>query len=164
MGLEGRPLRQDGTNHKTFNVFRLHRRGGVEARLPRFPDQVAIARLSHPELRDPGPDQRDLPHARLRMSTLVSSVWSGLKSPESPAKRETSLPSTVRQPVTSTSPTLKSSQWRPRDCIVPPSAGSVVSSRQAKAPPRSQSRSRPMITRRISEVPPPGRRNRASRK
>ena len=72
MGLEGCPLRHDRAHHETLDVSRLHRRHGVEARLSGFPDQVAIARPPHAELRDAGPDQCDLPHTRLRMSTLVS--------------------------------------------------------------------------------------------
>src|SRR5213594_1176296 len=121
MGLEGRSFRHHGTDDKTFDVLRLHPGDRIEAHLARLPDEVAVARLAHAELRDPRPDQRDASHARLPQ-------------------------------------TLKSFQSCPRACIV------LLRAVYAKAWLRSQSRSRPITTRRISEVPPPGRRKRASRK
>src|SRR4030095_2145823 len=50
----------------------------------------------------------------------TAAVWSGLNPRVSPANREPPPPPPVRRPVTSTSPILKSSNKRPRDCIVPP--------------------------------------------
>src|SRR2546430_11750531 len=65
MGLEGRSFRHHGTDDKTFDVLRLHPGDRIEAHLARLPDEVAVARLAHAELRDPRPDQRDASHARL---------------------------------------------------------------------------------------------------
>src|SRR3989475_5796231 len=65
MGLEGRSFRHHGTDDKTFDVLRLHPGDRIEAHLARLPDEVAVARLAHAELREPRPDQRDASHTRL---------------------------------------------------------------------------------------------------
>src|SRR2546430_11449838 len=62
MGLEGRSFRHHGADDKTFDVLRLHPGHRIEARLAGLPDEVAVARLAHAELRDPRADERHPSH------------------------------------------------------------------------------------------------------
>ena len=62
--LERGALRHDGADDESVDVAGPYRRHGIEARFPRFPDQVAIAGLPHAELRDAGADERDVSHHR----------------------------------------------------------------------------------------------------
>src|SRR2546426_7516253 len=72
MALEGRSLRHYGSDHESFDVFWLHPRDRIEARLARFPDQVAVRRLAHAELRHARADEGDLPHDRLPRAAASS--------------------------------------------------------------------------------------------
>src|SRR5207249_3384595 len=62
VALERRPLGHDRSDHESFDVFWLHGRYRIEARLARFPDEVAVRRLAHAELRHARADERDLSH------------------------------------------------------------------------------------------------------
>src|SRR3989442_12442850 len=83
MALEGRSLRHYGSDHESFDVFWLHPRDRIEARLARFPDQVAVRRLAHAELRHARADEGDLPHDRLpraaASSPSASAAWPALR-------------------------------------------------------------------------------------
>src|SRR2546428_12304848 len=75
MALERRSLRHHRTDYQSFDVPRLYTWQRVEARLARFPDEIAVGRLAHAELRHAGSDERDLPHGSSPRSRRASAAW-----------------------------------------------------------------------------------------
>ena len=92
VALERRALGHDGAHHQAFDVLRADAGHGIEARLARFPDQVAIARLADPELRHSRADQGDLPHGispRRRRAAVVCPCSSAIASGVRPSSART---------------------------------------------------------------------------
>src|SRR5437879_739905 len=62
VALERGALGHDGADDEPFDVLWLQPRHRVEARLARFPDEIAVAGFPHAELRHSRADERDSIH------------------------------------------------------------------------------------------------------